>query len=118
MAASSISVGGGLDADIFSPGGNIGGSALLSVAISGGIATQGDVTFSIFNNDQGSGAGTIGSDATINVTAGSISTGSALNANIYNTGGTIGGDAAINLAATNISVGTPAGTGRSRRVDR
>ena len=93
VAASSISVGGGLDADIFSPGGNIGGSALLSVAISDEMATQGDVTFSIFNNDQGSGAGTIGSGATVSVSAAGISANS-LVAQIDNSiGGSIGGSA-------------------------
>jgi hypothetical protein len=100
VAASSISVGGGLDADIFSPGGNIGGSALLSVAISGEIGTQGDATFSIFNDDEGSGGGTIGSDAMINVTAANISTGGSLFATIFNTGGSIVGNANLNFTLT------------------
>ena len=100
VAASSISVGGGLDADIFSPGGNIGGNALLSVAISDDMATQGDVTFSIFNNDQGSGAGTIGSDVMVSVSAAGISANS-LVAQIDNSiGGNIGGSANLTFTLT------------------
>lgn len=76
-------------------GGSIGSSAGVAFDIGGALTTQGDATFQIFN----SGAGTIGSDATMNVSANTISTTGALDATINNTGGSVGGNAIINLNA-------------------
>ncbi len=68
----------------------IGGSANLNFTLTGDHTTQGDADFSIDN----SSGGTIGSDATINVTANTLSA-ALLTAEIINTGGTIGGDGNI-----------------------
>ena len=73
-------------------------SANLTFNIGGALTTTGDASFSISNNNDGSGGGTIGSDATINVSAASISAGGALFANIINlAGGSIVGSANINF---------------------
>ena len=99
-----MSVGGLLDAVIDnSNGGSIGGNAIVNFDLSGTIDTQGDADFQIFNGTDGSNAGTIGSDARINVTAANISTGGTLNAEIDNGAGTIGGNATINVTAANIT---------------
>jgi hypothetical protein len=100
----SMSVGGLLDALIDNTSGHIGGDAVINFDLSGNITSHGDATFQIFNETNGSSAGTIDSDATINVTAANISTGGALNAVIDNSsGGTIGGNAIINVTAANIT---------------
>ena len=94
-----------------SNGGSIGflsgSSANVTLNVGGDLTTtQGDATFQILNSDNGSGPGTIGSDAVINVAANNISTGGALVADIFNlTGGTIGGNATVNVTAKNISAG-------------
>ena len=69
--------------------GSIGGSAIISLNLTRDLAAQGNANFAIGNQDQGSGGGTIGSDATINVSAANISANSLL-AQIDNTGGSIG----------------------------
>ena len=100
----SMSVGGLLDAVIDNGnGGSIGGNAIVNFDLSGAIDTQGDADFQIFNGTDGSSAGTIGSDARINVSAANISTGGALTAAIDNRVGTIGSDATINVIAANIA---------------
>ena len=79
--------------------GNIGGNALIDFGIAGDISSQSDATFQILNNDNGSGfgGGAIGSDATIDVSAASLSA-AFLTAQIINDpGGTIGGNATINM---------------------
>ena len=91
-----MSVGGLLNAVIDNTNGSIGGIAIVNFDLSGAIDTQGDANFQIFNQNNGSGGGSIGSDATINVTAANITANSLL-AQIDNTGGTIGGNAAINM---------------------
>ena len=58
--------------------GSIGGSAIISLNLTGDLAAQGNANFTIGNQDQGSGGGTIGSDATINVAAANISSGGSL----------------------------------------
>jgi filamentous hemagglutinin len=94
-----------------SNGGSIGflsgSSANVTLNVGGDLTTtQGDATFQILNSDNGSGPGTIGSDAVINVAANNVSTGGALVADIFNlTGGTIGGNATVNVTANNISAG-------------
>jgi hypothetical protein len=70
-------------------GGNIG------LAVTGNVTTQRNATFEILNNP-----GTIGSNATINVTANNISTGGELNATIDNRGGSIGGAATVQVGTT------------------
>src|SRR5205085_3674342 len=69
------------------------------------LTTQGDATLWILNFDLGGGPGTIGSDATVDVTANNISTGGALEAAVINFGGTIGGNATVNVTAANIIIG-------------
>src|SRR5438552_3995222 len=98
----SMTVGGNLTAGpLFliteNQGGHIGTGGNITLDVSGDITTQFDANFQIFNNDNGSGPGTIGSDATINVTAANISTAGTLNATIDNAGGTIGGNATIDM---------------------
>ncbi len=80
-------------------GGSIGGSALINIGVSGDIDAPGEVEFSILNNDIfGGGGGTIGSDATIDVSCNNISTDGVLFAQIRNDGGgNIGGNATINI---------------------
>ena len=67
-----------------SNGGTIDSSANLTFNIGGALTTTGDASFGISNSNDGSGGGTIGSDAGINVSAASISAGGALFANIFN----------------------------------
>ena len=59
-----------------SSGGNIGGIANLSFTLASDLTTVGDANFLILNFDDGSGSGlgTIGSNATVSVTANNIST--------------------------------------------
>jgi hypothetical protein len=80
-------------------GGHLGTGGNMTLQVAGDITAQGDATFGIFNQDNGngSGPGTIGLNATINVSATNISTGGALFDDIYNfNGGNIGGNAIIN----------------------
>src|SRR5438874_3802907 len=65
-------------------GGTIDSSANLTFNIGGALTTTGDASFGISNSNDGSGGGTIGSDALINVSAASISSGGALFAKIFN----------------------------------
>ena len=80
--------------------GSIGGDALINFALSGDIDTQGEGDFEIFNDTNGTGGGTIGSGATINVSAANISIGGALFTEIQNTAGVIGGSALLNFSAS------------------
>jgi hypothetical protein len=87
---------------VLNNGGSIGSGTNVTVNVGGNLTTQADAAFQILNNDDGSGSGpgTIGSDATLNVSAANISTGGNLDAEIDNfSGGMIGGNAAINVAA-------------------
>jgi hypothetical protein len=101
----SMTVGGNLNAGpLFlvteNQGGHIGTGGNMTLQVAGDITTQGDANFQIFNNDNGSGPGTIDLDATINVNAANISTGGNLDAEIDNySGGSVGGNAIINFAA-------------------
>jgi hypothetical protein len=84
-------------------GGTIGSGTNVTVNIGRDLTTQTGAFFQILNNDDGSGSGpgTIGSNATISVGAGSISTAGALDAEIDNySGGTIGGNANLNFNLT------------------
>jgi hypothetical protein len=97
-----------LTAQINNIGGSIGGLANLAFNLTGDLtATLGSAQFSIFNNNNGSGSGggTIGTDATIDVNLGNLTSGPDINSNalvaqIDNRGGSIGGDATITFAAT------------------
>ena len=79
-------------------GGHIGGNAAVNVlASSMNVATN--AYFTILNSQNGTGtpAGTIGGDATINVSAANITANSLLAQIDNSNGGTIGGNAAINM---------------------
>jgi hypothetical protein len=101
VTANNVSTG-TLNAAIDNSGGTIGGSANVTFNIGGAFTTTGDASFVVFNSTNvGSGGGTIGSDATINVSAASIFTGGALFAEIFNSAGTpIVGNADINFDLT------------------
>ena len=120
-----------------SNGGSIGSGANVTLNVGGDLTTQGDATFQILNFDLGSGpgrsartprwtspqltfrpaalseaaiinfGGTIGGNATVNVTAANIIIGGFFDSRILtHSGASIGGDAAINLTANTLSVGT------------
>jgi len=131
IAAASFSVGGGLDADIFNlnnsaaasgAGGSIGGNATVILNIPGNISVTSDFNAGIANQRAagtalGPSGGFIGSNATVDITAGALSVGGTLTAEIRNRnngsgsgiGGTIGGSAAVNFNADNtVSSGSAA----------
>ena len=94
-------------------GGSIGGNAVINLTLSGDLTTTGtdpntggvpgNAYFYIANeSDVGGSGGFIGSDATINLQAGSISTAGLLDVEIDNfSGGSIGGDALVNVGVSN-----------------
>jgi hypothetical protein len=102
----SMTVGGNLNAGpLFliteNQGGHLGTGGNMTLQVSGDITTQGDANFAILNEDEGSGGGTIGSDATISVGAANISTGGTLDAEIDNfSGGSINGSANLNFGVS------------------
>jgi len=102
ITAGNIFVGGSFfDVGIsYDSGALIGGNALVNFAVSGNVTTPGEESFTIgkSNNDGVTNAGTIGSNAIINVSAASISTGGRLIGEIDNTGGSIGESAIINFS--------------------
>src|SRR5437762_676988 len=73
--------------------------------VSGDLTTQGDATLLSLNFDLGGGPGTIGVDATVNVTANNISTGGGLDAAVINFGRTSTGNATVDVTAANITTG-------------
>ena len=78
-------------------GGSIGSSAILRLAIGGALSTANDVFAGISTRNDGTGGGTIGSDATVNLSSGSISVGGAFTTFVStNGGGSITGNA-LNL---------------------
>ena len=78
-------------------GGSIGSSAILRLAIGGALSIANDVFAGISTRNDGTGGGTIGSDATVNLSAGSISVGGAFTTFVStNGGGSITGNA-LNL---------------------
>jgi hypothetical protein len=111
VSAASITAG-ALFETIVNLGSSIGGNAAIGVVALGGIISGGDTAFSIYNADNGSGApaGIIGSDATINVSAGDISIAGSLENAIYNkfvglpATGSIGGNAMLTFDAGAITV--------------
>ena len=121
ITAANFSVGGELDVDIRNRnngigsgtgGGSIGGNAVINLTLSGDLTTTGtdpnsggvpgNAYFYIANeSDVGGSGGFIGSDATINLQAGSISTAGLLDVEIDNfSGGSIGGNALINVGVS------------------
>jgi hypothetical protein len=88
-----------------SNGGSIGSGANVTLNVGGDLTTQGDATFQILNFDLGGGPGTIGVDATVNVTANNISIGGAFEASVINFGGAITGNATVDVTAGNITTG-------------
>jgi hypothetical protein len=125
LTAANFSVGGELDVDIRNRnngigsgtgGGTIGQNAAINLTLSGDLTTTGtdrnsggvpgNAYFYIANeSDVGGSGGFIGSDATINLQAGSISTAGLLDVEIDNfSGGSIGGNAAINVTTDTLSV--------------
>ena len=113
LSAANLTVpAGSLDVDIDNPnhgvvgsGGTIDSDANIAFTLTGNLTTQGDAFFGILNQlaPGGTTGGTIGGDATINVSAANISVGGALDVLINNTGGSIGGKAAINVNTGNLS---------------
>ena len=116
ITAANFSVGGELDVDIRNrnngvgsgTGGSIGGNAAINLNLSGDLAVTGsdpnsggvpgDANIYIANeNDVGGSGGFIGGNATIDVTAGGISTGASLFAQIFNSGGQIVGSASLDF---------------------
>jgi FecR protein len=108
-----VSIGGDLTSvtqaffGVFNNGGSIGSSTNVTLNLRGDLTAQSGAEFDIYNNDNGSGSGggTIGTDATINVNVANISSGpepdsNALVVQIDNTGGNIGGSASVTLAAS------------------
>ena len=82
-------------------GGMIDSSANLTFNIGGAFTTTGDASFVISNDNDGSGGGMIGSDATMNVSAASISAGGTLFAIISSlSDASIVGSANINFNLT------------------
>src|SRR5262249_45293530 len=88
-----------------SNGGSIGSGANVTFNVGGDLTTQSDATFQILNFDLGGGPGTIGVDATVNVTANNISTGGGLEACVINFGGAITGNATVDVTVGNITTG-------------
>ena len=75
-------------------GGAIGSGADLTFNIGGALVTQGDATFVISNLNEGPGGGTIGSRASVDINAASISVGGFFQTFVgANGGGSIQGDA-------------------------
>jgi hypothetical protein len=126
ITAANVSVGGELDVDVRNHnngigsgtgGGSIGGNAAINLTLSGDLTTTGtdpnsggvpgNAYFYIANeSDVGGSGGLIGSDATINLQAGSIATAGLLDVEIDNfSGGSIKGNAAINVTTDTLSVG-------------
>ena len=123
IGAGSFTTGGAFDVSIYNrdngtgsgTGGSIGGNAIINFNVTNGLQIGGDGDFLILNESlvAGSPGGSIGGDAMINVSAASISTGGAFDAEIDNFsggsnagiigGGTIGGGAMIDVTAANIT---------------
>jgi FecR-like protein len=81
--------------------GSIGSSALLAFNVGGAVSTTTDATLGISTRNDGTGGGTIGSDATVSLNAGSISVGGAFTAFVStNAGGSITGNAIAQVSAT------------------
>ena len=98
IRANSFSVGGSLNALMDNlNGGTVVGSTEIEFTISGAIVVQQDASFEISNFSDGTGPGSIGGSARIDVVAGSL-TANSLDASIDNeNGGSIGGFAEINF---------------------
>jgi hypothetical protein len=82
-------------------GGSIGGTALVAFNIGGALSVTTDATLGISTRNDGTGGGTIGSNASVSLNAGSVSVGSAFTAFVStNAGGSITGNAIAQVSAT------------------
>ena len=80
-------------------GGSIGSGANINFAIGGALTTQGDAVFGISTRNDGTGGGTIGSLATVDLNAASVSVGGFFQTFVAtNGGGSIQGDATNTVA--------------------
>jgi hypothetical protein len=92
---------------VLNNGGSIGSGANVTLNLGGDLTAQTSAEFSILNNNNGSGSGggTIGGNATVDVNLGNISSGPnpdfqfSLIVQINNGGGSIGGNAIVDFAA-------------------
>jgi len=80
-------------------GGSIGAASQIACDISGNLTTQSDATIGITNRNDGPGGGTIASNATVSVTANSISVGGSLQGFVSTNGGQIGNLALLQFTA-------------------
>ncbi|MFN2542444.1 MAG: beta strand repeat-containing protein, partial [Chthoniobacterales bacterium] len=95
--------------------GTIGGKATINDQISGDVVATGDTFFDLQNNDEGNGAGQIGSDATISLAAANVSTTGNFNEILNNgSGGLINGAASVTL---NLSGDLTVGSGAFIQID-
>ena len=127
LSAANLTVpAGSLNVDILNKNGGVPGSggtvdsdATIAFILTGDVTTQQDAFFEIQNQLQltGTTGGTIGGNATVNVTAANFSVGGVLDVEIANSnngsgsssGGSIGGNAAVNFNAdNNVSSGSAA----------
>jgi FecR-like protein len=102
-----VTTGGGFSANSLTAiiddrrGGSIGSSALLGVNIGGALSITTDAFMGISTRNDGTGGGTIGSDATMSLSAGSISVGGAFTTFVSaNAGGSIAGNAINQVSVT------------------
>ncbi len=113
-ASLDVSTGGGLTASAINllinnrDSGSIGGDGTVSTNVSGALATTGDATFVISDRDDGGGAGTIGGNASVTLTAASANIGGNL---IAATSEAAGGQMASALVAINVTGDITTGSG-------
>ena len=103
VSAGSISSGDFLDVEIDNNGaGHIGRDAIITTTVSHNISSQTDIYFDLLNQANGGAiAGSIGRNASINLSAASISAGGLLDVELANdAGGHIGGNALLNVQAS------------------
>ena len=84
---------GSFSVSIANAGGSIGNGAIINFRLTGALNTASDATFSIDNSN----GGTIGGDATVNVSAASATTNEFFGASLTNDSGHIGGNAVISF---------------------
>ncbi|MGB8341305.1 MAG: FecR domain-containing protein [Chthoniobacterales bacterium] len=113
-ASLDVSIGGDLTASAINllinnrDGGSIGGDGTVSTNVGGALATTGDATFVISDRDDGGGAGTIGGNASVTLTAASANIGGNL---IAATSEAAGGQMASALVAINVTGDITTGSG-------
>ena len=103
ISAGSISSGDFLDVEIDNNGaGHIGRDAIITTTVAHNVSSQTDMYFDLTNQaNGGAGAGSIGRNASIILSAASISSGGLLDFELINdAGGDIGGNALVNVHAS------------------